>query len=209
MSVASAHRASLERRPVRRRGKSGLPAPVLTMTPSPWVIRKPARIVSVTSSPGRQGRIGGESERRASRPDLPSSPSRREQVAAPGPPGSRRTLRDAPAVWRAERLFAPRQPKVGKTARERSDRRRHCFAPDAPRTSLSTRLFTVARMRISRRRRRQRLRGRAVFPRRRTPGSPTRTLARWGGNRSEAAIPSARGPRATAASDTTDMSRAL
>jgi hypothetical protein len=43
MSVASAHRASLERRPVRRRGKSGLPAPVLTMTPSPWVIRRPAR----------------------------------------------------------------------------------------------------------------------------------------------------------------------
>ena len=40
----------------------------------------------------------------------------------------------------------------GKTTRERSERRRRGFATDVPRSSLSTRLFTVARIRTSRRR---------------------------------------------------------
>ena len=43
MFVAAAHRAVWDRLPVRRRGKSGLPAGVLTMTPSPWMIRRTGR----------------------------------------------------------------------------------------------------------------------------------------------------------------------
>ena len=46
----------------------------------------------------------------------------------------------------AERLVAPRHATAGKTTRERSDRRWRRFASDAPRTSLSTRLCTVARI---------------------------------------------------------------
>ena len=66
--------------------------------------------------------------------------------------GNRRPARCAAAlsvttVWLgAQRLFAPRHARVGKTVRARSDRRRRRFATDAPVTWLSTRLFTVGRI---------------------------------------------------------------
>ena len=72
-------------------------------------------------------------------PIYPLRSSRREQVA------DRRPARCAAAlsvttVWLGRSdLFAPRHPTVGKTVRERSDRRRRRFATDAPATWLSTR----------------------------------------------------------------------
>jgi hypothetical protein len=100
MSVASAHRASLDRRPVRRRGKSGLPAPVLTITLSPWVIRKPARnrfgnelARAPVANPWRD-----RSLRLQTRFTLFASHAA-NRAPTPGPPGEPPHLRHATAVW--------------------------------------------------------------------------------------------------------------
>ena len=76
------------RLPVRWRGKSGLPAIALTMTrsrrdDSPTRLRG---IVSVTRWSCTRVANQRRRARSASKPDLPSSPSRREQVAVSGSP---------------------------------------------------------------------------------------------------------------------------
>ena len=101
------------------------------------------------------------------REDLPSPlltprTGRRPQAR----PVHRRTVCDE--VWLGRSDWSCRDtPTVGKTVRERSDRRRRRFATDAPATWLSTRCSRSGGS-ISRRRHRQYARGRAVFPRRRT-----------------------------------------
>ena len=146
MFVAAAYQAVWDRLPVRRRGKSGRSADVLTMTPSPWMIRRTGRnrfgheLARTPVANPRRRRLP------RLRPDLPSSlltprTGRRPQAR----PVRRRIVCDD-GVAGAQRLFAPRHARVGKTVRERSDRRRRRFASDAPRTWLSTRLCTGARI---------------------------------------------------------------
>ena len=153
MFVAAAYRAAWDRLPVRRRGKSGLSAGVLSMTPSPWMIRRTGR--NRFSHELARTPVANPQRRRLPRLrlDLPSSlltprTCRRPQAR----PVSRRTVCDD-GVAGAQRLFAPRHATVGKTVRERSDRRRRRFATDAPATWLSTRCAR-SRGSISRRRHR-------------------------------------------------------
>jgi hypothetical protein len=121
--------------------KIGSSASVLTLKPSPWMIRRTGR-----------NRFGHELARTPVanprrrrwprlRPDLPSSLlTPRTGRRPPGPPGEPpHGPRSDDGVAGAQRLVAPRHATVGKTVRERSDRRRRRFATDAPATWLSTR----------------------------------------------------------------------
>ena len=79
----------VERRVQGPRGSSawkiGLPASVLTMTPSPGITRATAknRVRNQLARTAVANR--GDGARSAYKPDLPTSPSRREQVAVPQP----------------------------------------------------------------------------------------------------------------------------
>ena len=100
---------------------------------------------------------GGESPATAlAAPPDPIDPrrsSRREQVADRSPARGA-AARSVTTVWLGRSdLFAPRHATVGKTVRERSDRRRRRFATDAPATRLSTRCSRSGGL-ISRRRHR-------------------------------------------------------
>ena len=114
MFVAAAYQAVWDRLPVRRRGKSGRSADVLTMTPSPWVFRRTGRnrfgheLARTPVANPRRRRLP------RLRPDLPSSlltprTGRRPQAR----PVRRRTVCDD-GVAGAQRLFAPRHATVGK-----------------------------------------------------------------------------------------------
>ena len=115
-----------DRLPVRQRGKSGLPANVLTMPLSPWILRRTA-MYRFSNVPARTA--DGDSPATAfvapADPIYLRRPSRCEQVADPGPPDEPPPrLRSDDGMAGAERLFAPRHATVGKTVRERFDRRR-------------------------------------------------------------------------------------
>ena len=139
MFVAAAYRAVWDRLAVRRRGKSGLSAGVLTLTPSPWMIRRTGR-----------NRFGHELARtpvanpqRRRWPRLQTrlplfAPHAANRSPTHGPPGEPpHGLRSDDGVAGAERLVAPRHATAGNNG---SGAARH----------------------------RQYARGRAVFPRRRT-----------------------------------------
>ena len=94
MLVAAAYRAVWDRLPVRRCGKSGLSAGVLTMTPSPWMLRRTGRIYPLRSS-------------------------RREQVADRRPARCTTAL-SVTTVWLGRSDCSRRDDAtVGKTVRER------------------------------------------------------------------------------------------
>src|SRR6188768_687322 len=116
MFVAAAYRAVWDRLPVRRRGKSGLSAGVLTMTPSPWMIRRTGR-----------NRVGHElactpvaNLQRRRLPRLQTrftlfAPHAANRSPTAGPPGDPpHGLRSDDGVATAERLVAPRPATVGK-----------------------------------------------------------------------------------------------
>jgi hypothetical protein len=118
------------------------------MPPSPWILRATARnrFGNQLARPP-----GGESPATAlAAPPTPIYPLRSHAANRSPPPGPSDEpppcLRSDDGLAGAERLFAPRHTTVGKTVRERSDRRRRRFATDAPATWLSTRWCTVARI---------------------------------------------------------------
>jgi hypothetical protein len=98
--------------PVRRRGKSGLPAVDSRGHPRLCRFERPQGIVSVTSWPVRQWRISGEGARRAGRPDLRAAPCHAaDRSPTAGPPG------EPPQCWRSDGGVA------GTSAWSRRDRR--------------------------------------------------------------------------------------
>ena len=107
MVVAAAYRAVWDRLPGSTAWKIGLSAGVLTMTP-------------LAAPPD---------------PIYPLRSSRREQVADRRPARCTAAL-SVTTVWLGRSDWSCRDtPTVGKTVRERSDRRRRRFATDAPATS--------------------------------------------------------------------------
>ena len=124
--------------PVRRRRKSGLRG-CADDDASPWRNEGQGGIDSVTSWPVRRWRIPSDGACRARDPIYPHRPHAANRsptaVSTGAPPHSRLTT----VCLERSDWFAPRHATVGKTVRERSDRRQRRFATDAPATWLSTR----------------------------------------------------------------------
>ena len=94
--------------PVRRRGKSGSPATVLTITRRLGQFERQLGIGSVTSWLARQWRIGGDAMAAPPNPIYRLRPHAANRSPLPGRPVSRRTFAERGGVAGAKRLFAPR-----------------------------------------------------------------------------------------------------
>ena len=166
MFVAAAYRAAWDRLPVRRRGKSGLSAGVLTMTPPPWMIRRTGRNrFGHELRPYASGESPATALGRAPDPIYPLRSSRREQVADRRPARcsaalsvttvwlGRATVRAATAKWE-KRVGSCRSAARDSPLTHRPPGYRHDVHGRADQSAAAV---------ID-----QHARGRAVFPRRRT-----------------------------------------